>query len=73
MVAIARLHNFCINERLQENKNKNWDSSNGSSAVFTPTNVAFTGHETMLRENAALFEWEEIDEAFENRWSRNRD
>ena len=27
MVAIARLHNFCINERLQENKNKNWDTT----------------------------------------------
>ena len=73
MVAIARLHNFCINERLQENKNKHRDSSNGSTAVYTPTNVAFTAHETMLQENAALFEWEEIDEAFENRWSRNRD
>jgi hypothetical protein len=73
MVAIARLHNFCINERLQENKNKHRDSSNGSTAVFTSTNVAFTAHETMLQENAALFEWEEIDEAFENRWSRNRD
>jgi hypothetical protein len=74
MVAIARLHHFCINERLQENKNKNhnnnWDS-NGSSAVFMPTNVTFTAHKTMLQENAAHFEGEEMDDAFENRWSRN--
>ena len=69
MVAIARLHNFCINERLQELQNKNQNNS----AVFTPTNVTLTAHESMLRENAADFECEEMDDACENRWSRNRD
>jgi hypothetical protein len=68
MVAIARLHNFCINERLQQKQHNNQDC-----AVFTPRNVRFTAHETMLRESAADFEWEEMEDAFENPWSMNRD
>jgi DDE superfamily endonuclease len=69
MVAIARLHNFCINERLDMQNN----NRGNRVAAFTPRNVQFTAHEIMLRDSAANFESEEMDDAFENRWSMNRD
>ncbi len=68
MVAIARLHNFCINERLAESS-----SNNADRGVFTPRNATLTAHEDMLRATAAEFEWEEMEDAFENPWSMNRD
>ena len=70
MVAIARLHNFCINERL---RTRTSDAGDEEVPVFTPRNVSFTAHETMLRESAADFEYEEMENAFENAWSMNRD
>ena len=54
VVAIARLHNFCINKRLAMLSN-NWDR-----VVFTPRNAMLTAHEDMLRATAAEFEWEEM-------------
>ena len=65
MVAIARLHNFCINERPAKQHN------NQDIAVFTPRNVRYTAHETMLKQSAADFDWEEMEDAFENPWSMN--
>jgi hypothetical protein len=70
MVAIARLHNFCINERL---RTRTSDAGDEEVPVFTPRNVSFSAHETMLRESAADFEYEEMENAFENAWSMNRD
>jgi hypothetical protein len=68
MVAIARLHNFCINERLGMQSNNCQGNPQDKSAVFTPRrNVRFTAHETMLRDSAADFEWEGMDDAVENR------
>jgi hypothetical protein len=67
MVAIARLHNLYINERLTK------QGDNHKIVVFTPRKVRFTAPETMLRESAADFEWEEMEDAFENPWSMNRD
>jgi hypothetical protein len=65
MVAMARLHNFCMNERLAKQGN------NQDIVVFTPRNVRFTAQETMLRESAADFEWEGMEDAFENPSSMN--
>jgi len=67
VVAIARLHNFCINERLA------MLSNNRDRVVFTPRNATLTTHEDMLRATAAEFEWEEMEDAFEIPWSMNRD
>ena len=59
---------FGISERLAKQGN------NQDIVVFTPRNVRFTAHdETMLRESAADFEWEEMEDAFETPWSMNRD
>ena len=59
VVAIARLHNFCINERLA------MLSNNRDRVVFTPRNATRTPHEDMLRATAAEFEWEDMEDAFE--------
>ncbi len=75
MVAIARLHNFCINERLASQRLHTMTRTANSDEVpvYTPRNVSFSAQETMLRENAADFEYEEMELAFENAWSMNRD
>jgi hypothetical protein len=59
VVAIARLHNFCINKQLAMLSN-NWDRF-----VFTPRNATLTAHDDMLQATAAAFEWEEMEDAFE--------
>jgi DDE superfamily endonuclease len=63
IVTIAKLHNYCINERL----------GNVSDEVYTPRNVAFTQHQIMLREQSAYEEFEELQHEYENAWSNNRD
>lgn len=74
MVAIARLHNFCINERLASQLCTRSTTNNGDNVpVYTPRNVSFSAQETMLREIAADFEYEDMEHAFENAWSMNRD
>jgi DDE superfamily endonuclease len=56
MVAIARrLHNFCINEHLEEQQESRIAGTD-IIPVFTPTKVGFNAQETMLRELAADFE-----------------
>ena len=70
VVAIAKLHNFCINERI--GRNRTTESQQGQM-IFTPTNVAFQRHEAMLREESAFEQFDEIEEGYENRWSNNRD
>ena len=59
-----------INERLDEQQ-----ETRGADMipVFTPTNVGFNAQETMLRELAADFEFEDMELTFENAWSMNRD
>ena len=70
MVTIARLHNFCINERLSE---ANQSTPTGSVSQFTPANVAFDQHTASLRDTAADEEFREMELAYENPWSNNRE
>jgi hypothetical protein len=65
MVTIARLHNFCIDERLAE--------SRGPVVQFTPANVAFDQHMVSLRDTAAYEEFREMMLAYENSWSSIRE
>jgi len=72
MLGIARLHNFCINERLA--------CGNGGvdgliqNRVFTPSaHVHFSDYIANLRDRAAEFEFEELRSEFENPWSNNRE
>ncbi len=71
VIAIAKLHNFCINERI--GRNRTTESQQQGQVIFTPTNVAFHRHEAMLREESAFEQFDEIVEGYENRWSNNRD
>jgi hypothetical protein len=73
IMAIARLHNYCINRRLMTEKRKLKKKGRRGRAVFTPKDTSLTPHEVMLRENAANFEWDEMHEGCEEGWSRNRD
>ena len=45
VVAIAKLHNFCINERLLSNCARQSQPQRDEQMMFTPTNVAFNRHE----------------------------
>jgi DDE superfamily endonuclease len=63
ILCIAKLHNFCINERLLIT----------GPAPYIPRNVGFTQHENMLRDHAAYEEFEELQHNYENAWSNNRD
>ena len=65
MFAIAKLHNFCINERLMSNQQAR-QVQDGQQMIFTPTNVAFTRHEAMLRDESALEQFEELADGYEN-------
>jgi hypothetical protein len=64
MVLIARLHNFCINER---------STPTGSVSQFAPANVAFDQHTASLRDTAANKEFREMELAYNNPWSNNRE
>ena len=71
MVTIARLHNFCIDERLAESSRSS--RSRGFVVQFTPANVAFDQHMASLRDTAADEEFREMELAYENPWSNNRE
>lgn len=72
MFAIAKLHNFCINERLLANQQAQFGEN--QRMMFTPTNVAFTRHEAMLRDESALEQFEELAEGgYGYAWSNNRE
>lgn len=76
MIAIARLHNFCIDERLARPSNGTADATQPGAppvVVYTPSNVAFDRHDIMLRDEAAYQQFEEIEQGYENPWSNNRD
>ena len=64
IVAIARLHNFCINERLEGHK---------KNSVFQPRDVDLAPYQRTLRITAANFELGHMESTFQNPWSRNRD
>ena len=68
VLAIARLHNFCIDERISPKA-----APGNQVVVFTPTNVAFDHHSTMLRDEAAIEEFEEMANEFESGRCYNRD
>jgi hypothetical protein len=69
VLAIARLHNYCINERLLQKE----APAGNQLVVFTPTNVAFDLHSTMLRDEAAVEEFEEMASEFVSGRCQNRD
>jgi DDE superfamily endonuclease len=75
MVAIGRLHNFCIDKRLamlQTNQQEQRQRQR-PQRTFTPTNTDFDCHEAFMREAAAEVEYDDMVLAFENPWSYNRD
>ncbi|KAI2489792.1 nuclease [Fragilaria crotonensis] len=75
VIAIAKLHNFCIDERLLVNRAQQTTQPQGhrdQEMIFTPTNVAFNRHEAMLRDESASEQFDEIAEGYENAWSINR-
>jgi DDE superfamily endonuclease len=73
MIAIARLHNFCIDERLASTNVATGAMQQGAPVVYTPSNVTFDRHDIMLRDEAAFHQFEEIEQGYENPWSNNRD
>ena len=62
--AIARLHNFVINERL---------AGKPSTVVHTPRDAAFDNTTQAMRDIAALVDFDEMQAKFEVPWSANRD
>ena len=70
IVAIARLHNFCIDERLEVISASL--PSNGQ-AVYTPTDSQFHMRHTQLRAIAAEDQFSEMVTNFAVPWSHNRD
>ena len=70
IVAIARLHNFCIDERLEAISASL--PSNGQ-AVYTPTDSQFDMRHTQLRVLAAEDQFSEMVTNFAVPWSHNRD
>ena len=52
MFAIAKLHNFCINKCLLANQQA--QPRHNQQMIFIPTNMAFTRHEAMSRDESAL-------------------
>ena len=68
VLAIARLHNFCIDERMSQKA-----VIGNQVVVFTPTNVAFSHHSTMLRDEAAFQEFDEMVSDFEGGRTYNRE
>jgi hypothetical protein len=69
VLAIARLHNYCINKRLLQ---EDTPAAN-QLVVFTPSNVAVDQHSTMLRDQAAVEEFEEMISEFVSSRCQNRD
>ena len=80
IVAIARLHNFCIDEQLagkechnQQQQQQQQQQGAAFTPTFTPTNVDFDSHHTFMREAAADVEYNEMRTEFECPWSMNRE
>jgi hypothetical protein len=69
VLTIARLHNYCIDKRLLQ---EDTPAAN-QMVVFTPSNVAFDQHSTMLRDQAAVEEFEEMISKFVSGRCQNRD
>jgi DDE superfamily endonuclease len=65
VVAIAQLHNFCIDERLLE--------MSDDRAVFASRDAHFDENDTALRELSSQFQYDDMFAAFDIRWSQNRD
>jgi hypothetical protein len=73
VVAIAKLHNFCINKRILANcAQQAQQPQRDDQMIFTPTNVAFNFHEAMLRDESALEQFNEISEGYKNECLNNR-
>jgi hypothetical protein len=72
MVAIARLHNFCIDERLLSVAHQN-QRRGAHGHTFTPTNVEFDAYEQYLREGAATIQHTEMISTYDCPWSHNRE
>ncbi len=68
IVAIDRLHNCCIDERMLL-------AAKGGQGNFTntPQDVDFGCYETAMREAAAEVEYDDMIASFECPWSYNRD
>ena len=64
IVAIGRLHNFCINERLQ---------GHTKHSIFQPRDVELPPYQEVMRVTAANIELGDMDGIFQSPWSRNRD
>jgi hypothetical protein len=84
MHCIARLHNFCITERLGERRRQQEEerTRNGVAGtaraeqgelLFQPDNVDFDAHAEHLRESAAEVEYDEAEILCENPHSQNRE
>jgi DDE superfamily endonuclease len=63
VVCIARLHNFCINERILRH----------GVTVAAPSDNEFSPYEQAMRATAATNEFDEAEEMFDSPWSHNRD
>jgi hypothetical protein len=75
MICIAKLYNFCIEERLreiQEHQPRNRPSQ-GGALLFTPHNVGFDAPTEHLCKLAAQVEFDEAELLFENAHSHNRE
>ena len=75
VVSIAKLHNFCIDERLASTTTRQAQrqQAQGGAVVYTPTNVAFNRHDAMLRDESAFEEFDELEQGYENPRSNNCD
>jgi hypothetical protein len=74
VVCIAKLHNYCIDERLKEVDARTFPRPAGAGQLlFTPQNVAFDAHTEHLRNLAAQVEFDEAEVLYQNPHSYNRD
>jgi hypothetical protein len=76
MICIARLHNFCIDERLRatEQELRSVDEhADVGPMLFTPRNVSFDAHTQHVREIAAHIEYEDAELVYDNPYSVNRE
>ena len=74
VVCIAKLHNFCIDERLKEVEARMFPRPAGAGElVFTPQNVASDAHTEHVCNLAAQIEFDEAKLLYQNPHSYNRD
>jgi DDE superfamily endonuclease len=67
MVCIAHLHNFCIDERLEN------DGDRTNEGIYFANNAQFNENEQQLRNVAAEIEADDMEETYGTPWSSNRD